>query len=197
MESVGGDKHVTVGGEKDGQKSGEYSERTFKDRNVAVDNMLQVQAGDAKVLAGGGDGSGNLDLYVEGAWKTTVDGGLDLHVKGQVVAGVDEQLMVSADSADLKTAQGLAFDAGGELTGRSGSNILLTAVGTLCLKGAGGFVKIDGTGVWIVGNVVNINSGGSATQAPSLSLPGPGDAAKAGPSAPAGADGAKSGQKSC
>ena len=67
MESVGSDKHVTVGGEKDGQKSGEYRERTFKDKHVTVDNMLQARAGDAKVLVGGGDGSGDLDLYVEGA----------------------------------------------------------------------------------------------------------------------------------
>ena len=83
MESVGSSKHVTVGGEKDGQKWGEYREHTFKDKHVAVDGGLQARFGDAKVLVGGGDGEGNLHLYVEGWSYTTVDGAAQTHVKGQ------------------------------------------------------------------------------------------------------------------
>ena len=79
---------------------------------------------------------------------------------------------------------------------RSGTEILLTAP-TICLKGAGGFVKIDASGVTIVGTTVLINSGGAATEAPALTQPSADDAEKAGPTLPDAADDAKTGQKSC
>ena len=198
MESVGGAKHVTVGGEKDGRKSGEYNERTFKDRNVAVDGTLQLQAGDAKVLAGGGDGNGDLDLYVEGGLRATADQRADFHFKGGRITKVEGMDL-------LQVEQGLFLSIGGCLEGsadggielKSSQKIVLDSDREVCLKGPGGFVKIDGSGVWIVGNVVNINSGGSPSTANLVVCQDPDDAAKAGPPAPAGADGAKTGQKSC
>jgi type VI secretion system secreted protein VgrG len=199
MESVGGAKHVTVGGEKDGRKSGEYNERTFKDRNVAVDGTLQVQAGVAKVLAGGGDGAGDLDLYVEGAWKTTVDGRADLHFKNSRITKVEgmELLTVNGSGLYLSVTGKIAGSATQSVELFASQKIVLQSDQEVCLKGPGGFVKIDGAGVWIVGNVVNINSGGSPSTAPTVYNQAPDDASKAGPPAPAGADGAKTGQKSC
>ena len=36
MESVGGSKHLTVGGEKDGKKWGDFGELVYKDRRTQV-----------------------------------------------------------------------------------------------------------------------------------------------------------------
>ncbi|MBI5442740.1 MAG: hypothetical protein HY900_16195, partial [Deltaproteobacteria bacterium] len=196
MESVGASKHVTVGGEKDGQKWGEYREHTFKDKHVAVDNMLQARFGDAKVLVGGGDGEGHLDLYVEGFSTTTVDGCVREHVKQQMHLDVDQDLIVEAQHVALKVDGATGCEAGGDFSFRSSTKVLLTAP-EICLKGAGGFVKIDMSGVTIVGTVVNINSGGSATEAPGQVLGSNSDAEKAAPTAPTPADNAKTGQKSC
>ena len=198
MESVGAAKHVTVGGEKDGQKSGEYRERTFKDKHVAVDNVLQAKAGDAKLLAGGGDGSGNLDLYVEGYWKTTVDGAVDVHLKDNRSTKVDGSDFLTVLSGVMVGVEGaIEASATEDVKVKSNQKIVLDGSQEVCLKGPGGFVKIDASGVTIVGNLVNINSGGSPSTAATVVIPDPEDAAKAEPTAPAAADNAKTGQKSC
>jgi type VI secretion system secreted protein VgrG len=197
MESVGSSKHVTVGGEKDGQKFGEYRERTFKDKHVAVDDLLQARAGGAKVLVGGADGSGNLELYVEGFWRTTVDGESTEHCRGDHILKTEGNLGQEAEG-------NMGVRVGGRLSIRSFADAHLSALERvvltapeICLRSSGGnFVKVDPTGVTIVGTIVNINSGGSAPQGWHLDPPDPTDAEKAAPSAPAGADGAKSGQKS-
>ncbi len=198
MESVGSSKHVTVGGEKDGQKVGESREHVFKDKHVAVDGAFQARFGDAKVLVGGGDGGGDLDLYVEGESKTTVDGTSNLHVQRDLLVKVDgnsgqdvgnDWLISAQDEAQvqsrtswviLKAAEGVVIDAPTIRLFSSGSN----------------FVKVDGSGVTIVGTMVNINSGGSARGAAQADVPEVVDAEKAAPTAPVAADDAKTGQKS-
>jgi type VI secretion system secreted protein VgrG len=196
MESVGSQKHVTVGGEKDGQTWGEYREHTYKDKHVAVDGGLCARLGDAKVLVGGGDGGGNLHLYVEGWSYTTVDGSAQMHVKGQTVANLDQGLCVNASFIGVKTTDDFICQTGQGFSMRSGTSILLSAP-QICLKGAGGYINIDASGVTIVGTMVKINSGGSASEAASLTQPSATDAEKAGPTLPVAADDAKTGQKSC
>ena len=195
--SVGAAAHLTVGGEKDGRKSGEYRERTFKDKHESVDGAYQARWGDAKLLAGGGDGGGNLDLYVEGDWKTTVDGDTMGHFRG------NHELKIEGNSGhEVTMNMGLRVD--GKLSLRAleeshlsaAQKVVLTAP-EICLRASGGsFVKVDGSGVTIVGPIVNINSGGSPLEGWQLDPPNPTDAEKAAPTAPDAADDAKSGQKS-
>ena len=198
MESVGSAKHVTVGGEKDGQKSGEYRERTFKDKHVTVDNMLQVRAGDAKLLAGGGDGAGDLDLYVEGGWKTTVDGRVEQHFKKvrltKVDGGVGEDV---GGKYALFVGDRLSIGAKGNACYASQSQLVISAPAVCIKSSASNFITIDGSGVTIVGTMVKINSGGSALSDTAMDPSDPNDATKAGPLEPAAADDAKTGQKSC
>lgn len=96
--------------------------------------------GNHKVLVGAGQ-----DLVVRSAKKELVGADSDLHVKGGRVVRVD------GDDALI---------VGGEVHVKAGSAIVLEGP-DLTLQGPGGFIRIDATGVTIVGLVVNINSGGT------------------------------------
>ena len=197
MESVGNDKHLTVGGTVNGRKVGDYIKRVFRDKHEAVDGALQARWGDAKILVGGGDGGGGLDLYVEGDWKSTVDGMVFQNYKSFRVTKVGGKALedVGSDFAVL---------AGGRLSIASEGNAHLTShtqvvvsASTVCIRASeSSFIKLDGSGVTIVGPIVNINSGGSALDDSFLDPEDPPDAAKASPKEPTPADDAKTGQKS-
>ena len=198
-ESVGASKHVTVGGEKDGQKWGESREHVFKDRYEAVDNMYRARFGDLHLLVGGGDGSGRFGLHVESDQMATIGGELGTKVKKKRSCFVegDDYLIVNG---------GIAMKAGKAILVHSDSRIDVNAEGEVvvgsvarevCIKGPGGFVKIDASGVTIVGTIVRINSGGTGTEGhvfePVAVFE---DQPKADPTLPDPADTAKTGQKS-
>ena len=63
--------------------------------------------------------------------------------------------------------------AGEEIHIEAGTALVIEAASDLTLKGPGGFIRIDGGGVTIVGTLVKINSGG-----------GPGSGADIGGAAP-------------
>ncbi|MDE8741117.1 type VI secretion system tip protein VgrG [Pectobacterium polaris] len=77
------------------------------------------------------------------------------HVKG------DYSLTVDA-SMHQKLGQALLVEAGQEVHVKAGAKIVLEAGAELTLKAGGSFVKIDPSGVSIVGPAININSGGNA-----------------------------------
>jgi type VI secretion system secreted protein VgrG len=197
MESVGANEHLTVGGEKDGKKWGESREHIFKDKHVSVDNMLEAKAGDAKILVGGGDGSGNLDLYVEGEWLTTVDKAASMHFKDERWTVVDKDDMLKVKGGvQTQVDKEFMVDATDGVQVFSSKKIVLQSQGEICLSALGGFIKIDRSGVTIVGTLVKINSGGSPTGATALGLSETNDAEKAEPKKPTPADDAKTGYKS-
>lgn len=197
MESVGSAKHVTVGGEKDGQKFGEYRERTFKDKHVTVDNILQAKAGDAKVLVGGGDGSGSLDLYVEGDLRETVDGTAAVTFRKFRNTHVTEWDMLEVDgSLGILGHQLVAVRGDTEATLSSPVKVVIAAPEISIGHDNQNFIRIGPSGVTIVGTVVNINSGGQRLGGQALDGETPNVAEKAAPTAPAAADDAKTGQKS-
>ncbi len=197
MESVLHDKHLTVGGTKDGKKFGDYLQRVFKDKHEAVDGALQARWGDAKILVGGGDGGGVLDLYVEGEWKTTADGTVSEVFKSGQTTSIE-------GSRALETSMHIGMLAHGGVSIAAKTDALLDAktylilrAPTVCLRASdSSFITIDGSGVSIVGPVVNINSGGTPWESEILDPKTPSEAAKAGPKEPTPADDAKSGQKS-
>ncbi|WP_368726625.1 type VI secretion system tip protein VgrG [Pectobacterium aquaticum] len=77
------------------------------------------------------------------------------HIKG------DYSLTVDA-SMHQKLGQALLVEAGQEVHVKAGAKVVLEAGAELTLKVGGSFVKIDPSGVSIVGPAININSGGSA-----------------------------------
>ncbi|MEQ9889116.1 type VI secretion system tip protein VgrG [Pectobacterium zantedeschiae] len=90
------------------------------------------------------------------------------HVKGDYSLSVDA-------SMHQKLGQALLVEAGQEIHLKSGNKIMLEAGAELTLKVGGSFVKIDPSGVTLVGPSIKMNSGGSpgcgsgwAGQLPSL-----------------------------
>ncbi len=196
-ESVLNDRHATVGHESDGGKVGECREHVLKGKHVAVDGALQARYGEAKVLVGGGDEGGDLDLYVEGGMKTTVDGSANEHVKGDRVVRIDGNAGVRVTlNAGLLVDARLSLRANEETHLSSAGKVVITAPEISIGRSASSFIKIDASGVTIVGPQVRINSGGAKDDGWQLEPPEPAEAAKASPAEPAAADDAKSGQKS-
>ncbi|WP_318486767.1 type VI secretion system Vgr family protein [Photobacterium leiognathi] len=105
----------------------------------------------------------DLHLAVENARFTqikvadhlTVDGESRHHTKGDHTLAVDGRL-------HMKQGNALLLDAGNEVHIKAGSKIVLEAGAEITLKAGGSFVKVDASGVSIMGPAVNINSGGSA-----------------------------------
>ncbi|WP_242452945.1 type VI secretion system Vgr family protein, partial [Photobacterium damselae] len=85
----------------------------------------------------------------------TVDGESRSHTKGN-------KTVVTDASLHLKQGNGLLVDAGREIHLKGGNKIVIEAGAELTLKAGGSFIKIDGSGVSIVGSKINLNSGGSA-----------------------------------
>ncbi|MCG3826683.1 type VI secretion system tip protein TssI/VgrG, partial [Photobacterium damselae] len=85
----------------------------------------------------------------------TIDGESRHHTKGN-------QTVVTDASLHLKQGNSLLVDAGREIHLKGGSKIVVEAGAELTLKAGGSFIKIDGSGVSIVGSKINLNSGGSA-----------------------------------
>ncbi|RJL49359.1 type VI secretion system tip protein VgrG [Pectobacterium carotovorum] len=73
----------------------------------------------------------------------------------------DYSLTVDA-SMHQKLGQALLVEAGEEVHVKAGVKIVLEAGAELTLKVGGSFIKIDPSGVSVVGAAININSGGSA-----------------------------------
>nr|WP_280514710.1 hypothetical protein [Candidatus Symbiopectobacterium sp. 'North America'] len=73
----------------------------------------------------------------------------------------DHLLTVDA-SMHQKLGQALLIEAGQEVHVKSGAKMVLEAGAELTLKVGGSFVKIDPSGVTVVGPSIKMNSGGSA-----------------------------------
>jgi type VI secretion system secreted protein VgrG len=196
MESVGGSKHLTVGGEKDGVRSGVLNELVYKDHNVYIkESRNEKIGGNVQQLIGQGEGpGGNLDLYIDKQRTEYVGKGYDLHVKGDRQEAIDGgQSLTVGGSQQEKIGMKHAVDAGQEIHLKAGMNVTIEAGMQLTIKAAGGFISIGPAGVTIQGTMVLINSGGAAGSGSGSSPTAPKDALIAAPVAPAGADNAKAG----
>ncbi|MCS3458810.1 type VI secretion system tip protein VgrG [Aeromonas sp. BIGb0445] len=98
----------------------------------------------------------------------SVDGEKRDHIKADYSLTVDASL-------HQKIAQALLVEAGQEIHFKSGQKVVLEAGAEITLKVGGSFVKVDPSGVTLVGPTIKMNSGGSpgngtgwGGQAPSL-----------------------------
>ena len=197
--SVAAAAHLTVGGEKDGRKSGEYRQHVFQDVHLHNDrDLLMHVGGDMRLLVGGEDRPGKLDVVVEDERRTRVAGDDHLNVKCDRVVNVggDLGLKVSAGLA-AKVALDVAVEAGTAISAKAGSELGLDAGSTMELKVGGSSICLTTGGIWISAPVVYINSGSGPPVSPVPCEPGTATIAEdAAPAAPEAADDAKSGQKS-
>jgi type VI secretion system secreted protein VgrG len=201
MESVGGDKHLTVGGEKDGKKSGDYHQLVYKDVHLHnKGDLSQAVGGDMYLMVGAErEGEpGDLEIVVKKDRFELVEGADELHVKKDRAEKVDggQSLTVGGDQQE-KVGQKHALDAGQEIHLKGGIKVVIEAGMQLSLKVGGNFIDISPVGVAIQGTMVMINSGGAAGTGSGSSPTAPNDAEEAKPADPSPADDSKSGLKSC
>jgi type VI secretion system secreted protein VgrG len=199
MESVGNNRHLIVGGEKDGKKTGDQLEMIYRDKHLKVHrNQTEHVGGDVQLLVGGIDGgAGNQDVVIKGVKKELIEKDNHLHVKGSRSEKVDvDQSLTVGNNQQEKVGMKHALEAGQEIHLKAGMKVVIEAGMQLTIKGPGGFVDIGPAGVTIQGTLVNINSGGAAGAGSGSSPTAPPDAKPASPTAPTPADNSKTGQKS-
>ncbi|MEP0841390.1 MAG: type VI secretion system tip protein VgrG, partial [Phycisphaerae bacterium] len=138
LHTVGGSYHLTVGGEKDGQLSGEYREKVFKAKHVHVKGELRtwVEKNEGRAIGG--------DQAVE------IGGTQSLLVKGDTIH------LYEANHTHEVTST-LAV---------KGADVKIEASGTLELVCGGSSVVLASGGVYIVGPKVYINSGAGPSVSP-------------------------------
>ncbi|MBX3443881.1 MAG: type VI secretion system tip protein VgrG [Planctomyces sp.] len=148
---VRNDEHVTVEGNQYYRYVGERHE-------VVVGKTSIEHVGNVEVKFHGAS-----DITIVGDQRAKVDGGSHLSISGDSLTKVDGSvgLQIGGDFA-CKAGKNWAVEAGLNGHLKTGMNLVLEAA-TITLKGAGGFITIDPSGVSIQGALVKINSGGAAT----------------------------------
>ncbi len=162
MEAIRHDRHLIVG-DTAGGKVGTKREAVLLDKHVKVHRHEHRQnGGDLFIHIGGGDGDGNQHVTIEANQHERIEKDAHLHVRGKRLVKVDdkESHIVEADSHSY-TRQLHALEAGQELHLKA-PKIVIEATTAITIKGPGGFITIDASGVVVQGTLVRINSGGSA-----------------------------------
>ncbi len=123
---------------------------------------------------------GDEDIVVKQDKRERVEGSSHLKVRGKQNRKIDGKysLTVGKDQ-HVKVGKHHAIDAGQEVHLKAGTSLVLEATKDLTLKGPGGFIRIDASGVTIRGNMVLINSGGSAGSGSGSSPEAPDEAQEA------------------
>jgi type VI secretion system secreted protein VgrG len=106
--------------------------------------------------------SKDQDHVVQANKRERVEADSHLHVQGkrnQQIDGV-ESLTVGQDQQE-QVGNNHALKAGNQIHLQAGASLVIEAP-DITFHGAGGFIRIDGSGVTIKGDLVKINSGGSA-----------------------------------
>jgi type VI secretion system secreted protein VgrG len=199
MEAVGGDRHLIVGGQKDGGKSGDQWETVYRDKFSMVHRYgSQLIGGDMILTVGGVDGPGNQDIMIKADKKEHIKQNSHLHVLRDRAEHVDGgQSLTVGGSQQEKVGLKHALEAGTEIHLKSGGIVVIEAAAQLSLKVGGNFIDINPVGIFIQGTMVMINSGGApAVGSGSQPAGKPERMAEALPFKPVAADDAKTGQKS-
>lgn len=114
--------------------------------HIGHDQHRQID-NDRFTQIGGENGTGNDHLTIKGESRHKID--------------KDHTLMVDG-SLQQKVGSKAVLDAANEVHLNSGVKLVIEAGAELTLTAGGSFVKIDGSGVHLVGSAINLNSGGGA-----------------------------------
>ena len=200
MERIVHDRHLIVGAEKDGSKSGDQRESVYRDKHLHVHrHQVEHIGGNMELLIGGGaEGKGTADISIKGKKTETIGDDNDFHVKKDRKEKIDgtTSLTVGMDQHE-KVGMNHALQAGLTIHLKAGITFVLEAGVQLTLKVGGNFIDINPMGVVIQGTMVLINSGGAPGAGGGAKPQAPTDAKEAKPTDPTPADDAKTGQKSC
>ena len=199
MERVINDRHLIVGQEQDGQKMGEQRELVHLDKhlNIKRHHTEKIEGNMFLTVGKGEESGGNQDIVIEKDKKELIEQNSHLHVKSGRMEKIDgsQSLTVGVDQEE-KIGSKHTVDAGQEIHLKAGMKVVMEAGMELTIKAAGGFIKIDPSGVTVQGTLVRINSGGAAGSGSGSSPSAPQDAQEAVPIEPTEADNAVTGSKS-
>jgi type VI secretion system secreted protein VgrG len=173
--TVGNDRRKFVARDETEETGRDRTELTRANRTEITDkNRMTVVGGDAVKLVKGDeiertDGSlvvyvgQDQDVIIKQRQRERVEGDSHLRVKGKrnIHVGRTQSLTVGKDRHE-KIGRRHALEAGKAIHLKAGSALVIEASQDLTLKGPGGFIRIDASGVTIQGKLVRINSGGSA-----------------------------------
>ncbi|OJT17380.1 hypothetical protein BO221_45515 [Archangium sp. Cb G35] len=189
FENILHDRHQTIGAEGKNGKAGDQNELVFRDKSLTVHRHSQEHVGgDMKLLVGGIDGPGDVDIVIKSNRMELVHKNSHLHVMQNLNEKVDgsQSLQVGGD-LHMKVGGLHALEAGKELHLKS-DKIIIEAASGITIKGPGGFITIDASGIAIKGTLVQINTGGAALSGSGVSPTDPTEAVEASPTVPTPAD---------
>jgi type VI secretion system secreted protein VgrG len=160
---VKGNESETVGLDRTEVTGRDRAEITRRDRitmigatrrDLVKGDAVERVEGDSLVFVGG-----DQHLIVSGVKREKVEKDSHLQVLGDRKEQVGGTYGLSAGSHQIACGS-QAVGAGGIIHLKAGASIVIEAP-DVTIKGPGGFVRIDGSGVTIVGSMVWINSGGA------------------------------------
>ncbi|WNG41385.1 type VI secretion system tip protein VgrG [Archangium violaceum] len=189
FENILHDRHQTIGSQGKQGKVGDQNELVFRDKSLTVHRHSQEHVGgDLKLMVGGIDGAGDVDIVIKSNRMELVHKDSHLHVKQNLNEKVDgvHSLQIDKD-LHVKVAGLHALESGKELHLKS-DKIVIEATSGITIKGPGGFITIDASGIAIKGTLVQINTGGTALSGSGVSPITPTDAVEASPTVPTPAD---------
>jgi type VI secretion system secreted protein VgrG len=190
FENILHDRHQTIGSDEGKKgKVGDQNELVYRDKSLTVHRHSQEHVGgDLKLLVGGIDGAGDVDIVIKSNRMELVHKNSHLHVKQNLNEKVDvtQSLQVGKD-LHVKVGGLHALEAGKEIHLKS-DKIVLEAASGITIKGPGGFITIDASGIAIKGTLVQINTGGTALSGSGVQPTDPTDAVEATPTVPTQAD---------
>jgi type VI secretion system secreted protein VgrG len=140
------------------------TESTGGDRvtHVTGDNRTQIQGDQSNKVGGGVTKStqGDLNESIGGASKSLVMGNRNATVGGADKLAVSGKMSVQAGEVALKAGGNVKIK--GTNIGLNADTGLALEATWISLKGAGGFLTVDESGITMEGVIVKINSGGAA-----------------------------------
>jgi len=189
FENILHDRHQTIGSQLKNGKVGDQNEMVYRDKNLKVHRHSQDHiGGDMKLLVGGVDGDGYQDIVIKADKKELILKDSHLHVKANLNEQVDvtQSLTVGKD-LQVKVGQKHALEAGKEIHLKS-NTVVIEAASGITIKGPGGFITIDSSGISIKGTMVWINTSGAPIPGSGANPTAPTDAVEAVPTVPTLAD---------
>jgi type VI secretion system secreted protein VgrG len=197
-ENIGNSRHETIGGEKNGTKSGDHLKEVFRDQHLKVHHDRCELIGNYMQLEVGGidGGTGDQHIVIHGQKAELVEKDSGLGVGGDLKEDVGGTHSLNVGGAEqVKVGSYYALEAGMEIHLKA-LTLILEADMQLSLKVGGNFIDISPAGIAIQGAMVLINSGGAPGTGSGAKPAEPDDIQMAFIQAPAAADDSKTGQKS-
>jgi type VI secretion system secreted protein VgrG len=128
MEAIMHDRHLIVGVEKDGKKSGKQFEEVLVDKHLKVHKDMEEHiGGNTKLHVGGVDGGkGNIDVLNDGKKTETIGDEHHVHVKKHFMHKVDEDYELTAKNRFTMTEADDQLHVKGQYAAKMDASLSLT-----------------------------------------------------------------------